>query len=98
MKATEQYFPVVLFLVCYSRKCKEIHSLIFCLDALGSERVVHHPSLYQFSKDFQRFLKITQRLSEVHTNISNHFLFKFPKMSEDFRRLLIISEQSSEMF
>ena len=33
-------------------------------------------------------------LSENHTNISDHF----PKMSEDYRRLPIISEQSSNMF
>ena len=33
-------------------------------------------------------------MSEVHTNISDHF----PKNSEDYRRLPNVSEQSSKMF
>jgi len=39
---------------------------------------------------FQRFLKILQNLSEVHTNIAKHFL----KVSEDYRRFLKTAEDS----
>ena len=49
------------------------------------------------SESFRAFSKILRRLSEVHTNISDHFS-KNPKMSEDYQRLPNISEQSSKKF
>ena len=51
----------------------------------------------RFPTTFRRFPKIFQNCSEYQTNVSEHFR-KFPKMSEDCRRLPKTSEEDPKMF
>ena len=68
------------------------HTVIFCL-------ILKQQNRGDFSNNFifRKFLKISLRLFEAHTNISNIFR-KFLKMSKDFRRLLNISKQTARCF
>jgi len=51
----------------------------------------------RFPNTFRRFPKILQNFSKGHTNVAKHFP-KFPKISEDCRRLPKTFEEDLKMF
>ena len=71
---------------------------LHCKDETFAEKSRYIWAIFRrFPNIFRRFpkiFKILRTVSEVHTNISDHF----PKISEDCRRLPNVSEQSSKMF
>ena len=55
----------------------------------------------RFPATFRRSPKIVQHLSEGHMNVAEHFpknCWRFPKVSEDFQKLLKTFEEDPRMF